>query len=149
MQILLPEDIPPMSSNRTSGHFGQPKKWILYARSPVHPLIGCLRAATGEDAQAWATANGWANAIAVPVETPYPSEPRIWIERDFKMLGTIIPASSGGIRGRHTSYFFRKQAIAWARLARRNFYSGNFAEMCRKIAKQHLGVYRKMKGVSR
>lgn len=136
-------------NSRPSSSFGQQPRWVLYARSPVEPFIGCLRAATSEEAQAWATANGWANAIAVPVEKPYPSEPRIWIERDFKMLGTIIPASSGNIRGRHTSYFFRKEAISWARLARRNFYGGNLAEMCRRIAKQHLAVYRKMKGVSR
>jgi hypothetical protein len=137
-----------MSSNQTSTILGQQLEWLLYTRSTVAPFLGVAKAATREKALAWATSQGWPNSIAVPLETPYPSESRIWIERDFKMLGTIIPASSAKIRDRHTSYFFRKEAIAWAQLARRNFYGGNLAEMCRRTAKQHLALYRKMKGVN-
>ena len=70
------------------------------------------------------------------------------IERQYQLMGQIIPASSHDITIRRTSYFYRKEAIAWAREARRAPWSqivpvGTAA----RLAKSYLSVYRQMKGI--
>ena len=69
------------------------------------------------------------------------------ITRAFEVFGTIIPASSQDIRGRRTAYFYRKQAIAWACLARRRWLpgGGEMRETFRYLAKHYLATYRQLK----
>ena len=40
------------------------------------------------------------------------------ITREFELFHTIIPASSADATRRRTAYFYRREAIEWARMAR-------------------------------
>jgi len=40
------------------------------------------------------------------------------IERTFELFGTVVAASSADTERRRTAYFYRVQAIAWARMGR-------------------------------
>jgi hypothetical protein len=73
----------------------------------------------------------------------YPS--RAWIERQFELFGTVIPANSAAPERRRTSYFYRKEAIAWARMAREKWPTPTFPALCARLAKSYLTTYRKMK----
>jgi len=66
------------------------------------------------------------------------------IERAFELFGTIIPASSQDTERRRTAYFYRREAISWARMARQWWPAGMQAT-CRRLAKSYLASYRKMK----
>jgi len=73
------------------------------------------------------------------------------IERQWELFGTIIGADNHGTLGnpvgkRRTAYFYRQQAISWARMAR--WYpnvSEGFGKTCASLAKSYLASYRKMK----
>jgi len=79
------------------------------------------------------------------VEGNNPSPPRPWIERQFALFHSIIPAYSGNIGQRRTSYFYRKQAIAWAGMARQHWPTRDFPALCARIAKFYFASYRKLK----
>ena len=71
------------------------------------------------------------------------------IERAFQFWGTVIPASSQDTERRRTSYFYRQQAIEWARMARQWWPGGgDFQKTCRSLAKHYLAEYRRMKSAS-
>jgi hypothetical protein len=82
------------------------------------------------------------------VDAKNPSPTRPWIERQFALFHTIIPAYSGNIGQRRTSYFYRKQAIAWAGMARQHWPTPDFPALCARLAKSYLATYRKLKGLS-
>lgn len=68
------------------------------------------------------------------------------ISRAFELFGSVIPASTQDAERRRTAYFYRKEAIEWARLARQWWPGG--AEMqrtCRDLAKHYLNIYRQRK----
>ncbi len=68
------------------------------------------------------------------------------IERAFELFGTIIPASSTDTTRRRTSYFYRREAIAWGRMARQWWPGGeDMQRTCRSLAKSYLETYRQMK----
>lgn len=66
------------------------------------------------------------------------------IERTFQLFGTVIPASSEDTERRRTSYFYRRQAIEWGRMARQ-WWPGEMQATCRRLAKSYLETYRQMK----
>lgn len=66
------------------------------------------------------------------------------IERTFQLFGSVIPASSQDTERRRTSYFYRREAIAWARMARQ-WWPGEMQATCRRLAKSYLETYRQMK----
>lgn len=105
---------------------------------------------------------GLTGTIAVPLERPIPpvhplslgSPPgshvqcpaRGWIERQFALFGTIIPAYSGeDMIHRRTSYFYRKTAIAWAQMARDKWPTPSVPALCARLAKEYLAKYRESK----
>jgi hypothetical protein len=67
------------------------------------------------------------------------------ITRSFELFGTVIPASTADVDRRRTAYFYRQQAIGWARMARQWWPGGDFQTTCRKLAKHYLASYRQMK----
>ena len=67
------------------------------------------------------------------------------IKRVFTRFRSVIPATSGDERLRRTAYFFRKQAIAWARRARQWRAVGEMEATFRSLAKLYLSDYNKMK----
>jgi len=68
------------------------------------------------------------------------------IARAFQLFGTVIPASTQDTERRRTAYFYRKQAIEWARMARQWWPGGgDFQKTCRSLAKHYLASYRQMK----
>ena len=73
------------------------------------------------------------------------SPTRDWIERQFALFHTIIPASSDGVGYRRTSYYYRKEAIAWARMSRERWPSKTFPSLCARFAKMYLANYRTTK----
>jgi hypothetical protein len=87
---------------------------------------------------------------AVPETLPMVSQElasptRDWIERQFALFGTIIPASTADTTRRRTSYFYRQEAIHWARMARQDWPTATFAEICARNAKSYLSKYRALK----
>jgi hypothetical protein len=77
------------------------------------------------------------------VELSYPT--RDWIERQFALFGTVIPASTADTTRQRTSYFYRKEAIAWARMARQQWPTPTFPALCARLAKGYLEKYRTLK----
>ena len=137
-----------MISSQTSNFIGQQSKWLFYTRSTTQPLVGCAQAPTRADAIAWAAAQGWPNSIPVQAKPPYPSLSRRWIESEFELFGTVIASSLADTTRPFTSYFYRKEAVAWARMGRlERISSENYARVCFALAKKYLAVYREMKGV--
>jgi hypothetical protein len=68
------------------------------------------------------------------------------INRTFELFGTVIPASSADTERRRTPYFYRREALEWARLARQCWPGGgDMRATCRKLAKHYLASYRQMK----
>jgi hypothetical protein len=67
------------------------------------------------------------------------------ISREFGLFGTIIPASSADATRRRTSYFYRREAIAWARMARQWWPSNNMQGTCKRLALHYLDLYRQAK----
>lgn len=67
------------------------------------------------------------------------------ITRTFELFGTVLAASTADTERRRTAYFYRVQAIAWARMARQNWPSRDMPALCRRLAKSYLASYRKMK----
>ena len=69
------------------------------------------------------------------------------ITRAFELFGTVIPASTGDTIRRRTAYFYRKQAIEWARMARQQWPGGgDMQATCRRLAKYYLDTFRRLKG---
>ncbi len=69
------------------------------------------------------------------------------VERAFRLFHTVIPADSAA-RGRdRTPYFYRREAINWARAARQ--WGGDMRETCVSLAKSYLASYRRMTGGAR
>ena len=67
------------------------------------------------------------------------------INRAFQLFGTIIPAATADTTRRRTTYFYRQQAIAWARMARQYWPgSKDMQATCRRLAKHYLTAYRQM-----
>jgi len=75
----------------------------------------------------------------------FSSPTRDWIEREFALFGTILPASTEDIGRRRTSYFYRKCAIAWAGMSRQWWSSKTFPALCARFAKMYLAKYRALK----
>jgi hypothetical protein len=67
------------------------------------------------------------------------------IARSFQLFGSVIPASSADCERRRTAYFYRQQAIAWARMARQHWPSRDMPTLCRRLAKGYLASYRQFK----
>lgn len=68
------------------------------------------------------------------------------ITRAYELFGTVIPASTQDTDRRRTAYFYRVQAIAWARMARQQWPpGGDMQALCRRLAKSYLANYRTMK----
>ena len=68
------------------------------------------------------------------------------IARAFELFGTVIPASTGDTIRRRTAYFYRKQAIEWARMARQYWPGGgDMQATCLRLAKAYLATYRRLK----
>ena len=68
------------------------------------------------------------------------------IARAFELFGTVIPASTQDTIRRRTAYFYRKQAIEWAKLARQYWPgAGDMQATCRRLAKSYLAIFRQMK----
>ena len=68
------------------------------------------------------------------------------IARAFELFGTVIPASTGDTIRRRTAYFYRKQAIEWARMARQQWPGGgDMQATCRRLAKAYLDNFRRLK----
>jgi hypothetical protein len=68
------------------------------------------------------------------------------IARAFELFGTVIPASTADTIRRRTAYFYRKEAIEWAKLARQHWPGGgDMQATCRRLAKSYLDSYRQMK----
>ena len=68
------------------------------------------------------------------------------IERTFQLFGTVIPASTQDTERKRTSYFYRREAIEWGRMARQWWPGGGDMQgTCRRLAKSYLASYRQMK----
>jgi len=70
------------------------------------------------------------------------------IEKEFKVCGSILPASTADYDRRRTPYFYRREAIAWASLARQWWSTPTFAPLCARFAKSYLATYRQMKSAT-
>jgi len=70
------------------------------------------------------------------------------IERAWRLFHSVIPADSAQHGRQRTSYFYRLQAIAWARMAREYgwFDGGRMRDTAISIAKMYLKTFRQMKG---
>jgi len=62
------------------------------------------------------------------------------ITREFGLFGTIIAASTADIRHRRTAYFYRREAIEWARMARQ--WPSDCKPLCKRLALRYLSLYR-------
>jgi hypothetical protein len=89
--------------------------------------------------------------ISIMLSAELASPTRDWIERQFALFGKIIPASTADTTRRRTSYFYRQEAITWAQMARQDWPTPTFAELCARTAKSYLAEYRAAKhpGMSR
>jgi len=68
------------------------------------------------------------------------------IARAFELFGTVIPASTQDTIRRRTAYFYRKQAIEWAKLSRQYWPGGGDTQAtCRRLAKSYLATFRRLK----
>jgi len=68
------------------------------------------------------------------------------IESAFRLYGQVIPASTADCNRRRTAYFYRREAIAWAREARLpNWRAIAPRETSIDIAKSLLATYRQLK----
>jgi hypothetical protein len=50
------------------------------------------------------------------------------IERAFELFGTVLAASTLDTQRRRTAYFYRKEAISWARMARQSRSVASYSE---------------------
>lgn len=68
------------------------------------------------------------------------------ISREFELFHTIIAASTADTQRRRTSYFYRKEAIEWARMARQWWPGGgDMRGTCKRLALHYLETYHRMK----
>ena len=70
------------------------------------------------------------------------------IEKRFQLFASIIPANSEDPCRQRTPYFYRREAIAWARMARQWWPTATFAPLCARFAKSYLATYRQMKSAA-
>ena len=75
---------------------------------------------------------------------------RMQIETEFALTGKIIPASSADFERNRTAYFYRREAIEWARMARHPDPQTlpSWPAACARTAKAYLHIYRTMKGAA-
>jgi hypothetical protein len=83
--------------------------------------------------------------ISIMLSAELSSPTRDRIERQFALFGTIIPASTADTTRRRTSYFYRQEAITWARMARQQWPTPTFSALCARLAKGYLEKYRTLK----
>lgn len=68
------------------------------------------------------------------------------ISREFALFHTIIPASSADATRRRTAYFYRREAMAWGRMARQWWPGGgDMRGTCKRLALHYLDLYRQAK----
>jgi hypothetical protein len=68
------------------------------------------------------------------------------ITREFAFFGTIIPASSADATRRRTAYFYKREAMAWGRMARQWWPGGgDMRGTCKRLAMHYLGLYHEIK----
>jgi hypothetical protein len=81
---------------------------------------------------------------------PSPAWNRERVERDFRLFGTVLQAQSECERFRRSSYFYKREAISWAREALRGL-RGAWPllpyEKSLRLAKSYLAHYRAAKAV--
>ena len=83
----------------------------------------------------------------IPPSHPEPGLTAEQIAHVFELFGTVIPASTGDTIRRRTAYFYRKQAIEWARMARQYWPGGgDMQATCLRLAKSYLATHRRLKG---
>lgn len=68
------------------------------------------------------------------------------ITGEFGLFGTVIAASTADTQRRRTAYFYRREAIEWARMARQ--WPGDSKTLCKRLALRYLSLYRQAKGTA-
>ena len=124
-----------------------PRKWLLYLPKEKDPFIGCVHANTREEALDRMAPFGH-KVIAVPADAPS-VEPmtREKITRQFELFCSVIPAATDDRARNRTTYYYRQQAIAWARMARQKWTTyPTMGTTCKRLAKHYLNKYRTLKG---
>ena len=124
------------------------RKWLLYLIGDRDPLLGFVHAASCEEALERVARFG-RRVIAVEADPTATAEPEPMtperIARRFELFGSIIPADSKGTGRSRTSYFYRRQAIEWAKMAREWWPGASMQPICRRLAKRYLALYRESK----
>jgi len=133
----------------SNSHEGQ-RKWILYQIGSKDPLLGFVHASSKVEALD-RVAGFRLPVIAVEAEaTTIDAEPMTpeRIARRYQLFGSIIPSYSDDTDHRRTSYFYRKQAVEWARMARQWWPGAAMRPICRRLAKHYLAQYRFMQATA-
>lgn len=68
------------------------------------------------------------------------------ITREFKLFGTVIAASTADTHRRRTAYFYRREAIEWARMVRQ--WPSDCKPLCKRLAIRYLSLYRQAKAMT-
>ena len=122
-----------------------PKKWIIYTFGNA-PLVGFVHA--NSKAEALDRVAGFKlQVIAVQADEKEidPMTPEA-IAKQFALVGSVIPSATDDPGRRRTAYFFRKQAIEWARSARQSWSSFPGLKLTSvRLAKRYLIQYRLIK----
>jgi hypothetical protein len=122
------------------------KKWLLFLPKEKNPLLGIVHANTREEALE-RVAVFRKNLLAVPADAPVEQMTREKITRQFELFCSVIPSSTDDPGRQRTTYFFRQQAIAWARMARQKWTTyPTMGTTCKRLAKHYLTKYRTLKG---
>lgn len=118
-------------------------KYLLYLVGGKTPLLGFVYATTKAAALDRVRAFKLP-VIAVEADAPESAEPMTpeKIARHFELFRSIIPAATDDPARRRTSYFYRKQAIEWAKMARHWWPGSAMQPICRRLAKRYLALYR-------
>lgn len=70
------------------------------------------------------------------------------IDREYRIHGEIVPATSECSRYRRTAYFYRKQAIAWMHSAMRAGLGNITVAECRATALRYLAHFKAAKAAA-
>jgi hypothetical protein len=124
-------------------------KWLLYLIGEADPLLGFVHAHS--EAEALDRVAGFRRKVIAVPAVPY-IEVEIMtperIARRFELFHTIIPAYSEEAH-RRTAYFYRREAIQWAKMARQCYsWETAFRQTCRNFAKSYLASYRLAKATA-
>jgi molybdopterin-guanine dinucleotide biosynthesis protein A len=123
------------------------KEWLLFLPKEKNPLLGIVHAATKEEALERVAVFG-KNLLAVPADAPVMEQmtPEK-ITRQFELFCSVIPAATDDPGRQRTTYFYRQQALAWARMARQRWtVYPTMGTTCKRLAKTYLTKYRTLKG---